>query len=230
MTRRQLTLLAALLAAPMAGLAILLTSPSTDVHWQHEPSHFWLVLADRRPQRGARVHDTGSAARRRGDRRVHLVSLAFLAASGFLALHALATPGVLLDRPNLGFVIATPIGLVIAAAFAAESALDRDRVRPMLLQHLLFAAFGVWLVVSLTLLPEIDDSAVPGRMSWPLVVLSVAGVVLYVFAVVRYLALWRERGSDLILALAVASSSSPSRWWRSRWAATGKRPGGSGTC
>ena len=59
-------------------------------------------------------------------------------------------------------------------------------------------------MVSLTLLPELDDSAVPGRMSWPLVVLSVVGVALYAFAVVRYLALWRERGSDLILALAVA--------------------------
>ena len=41
-------------------------------------------------------------------------------------------------------------------------------------------------------------------MSWPFVVLSAVGVALYAFAVVRYLALWRERGSDLILALAVA--------------------------
>ena len=150
------------------------------------------------------AYTTGVAARRRGDRRVHLVSLAFLAASGFLALHALATPGVLLDKPNLGFVIATPIGLVIASGFAAESALDRDWVRPVLLQNLLFAAFAIWLAVSLTLLPEIDDSAIPGRMSWPFDVLSAVGVALYAFAVVRYLALWRERASDLILALAVA--------------------------
>jgi adenylate cyclase len=203
MTGRRLLLLAALLAAPMAGLAVLLARPSTDVHWQHQPSHFWLVLVTA-GLNAVLAYATGAAARRRGDRRVHLVSLAFLAASGFLALHALATPGVLLERPNLGFVIATPIGLVIAAAFAAASALDTDWVRPALLQNLLFAAFGVWLVVSLTLLPELDDSAVPGRMSWPLVVLSVVGVALYVFAVVRYLALWRERRSDLILALAVA--------------------------
>ena len=44
MTRQRLILVAALLAVPMAGLAVLLTRPSTDVHWQHEPSHFWLVL------------------------------------------------------------------------------------------------------------------------------------------------------------------------------------------
>ena len=203
MTRRRLLFYSALLAAPMAGLAVLLARPSTDVHWQHEPSHFWLVLVTA-GLNAVLAYTTGVAARRRGDRRVHLVSLAFLAASGFLALHALATPGVLLDRPNLGFVIATPIGLVIASSFAALSALDTDWVRPALLQNLLLAAMGAWLLVSLTLLPEIDDSAIPGRMSWPLVVLSAIGVALYAFAVVRYLALWRERGSDLILAFAVA--------------------------
>ena len=58
---------------------------------------------------------TGEAARRRGDARLVLVSLAFLAAAGFLALHALATPGVLLDGPNSGFVLATPVGLLLAA-------------------------------------------------------------------------------------------------------------------
>jgi adenylate cyclase len=203
MTRLQPTLVAGLLALPLAGLAILLAAPDADVHWQHEPSHFWLVLLTA-GLNAVLAYTTGAAARRRDDRRVHLVSLAFLAAAGFLALHALATPQVLLDKPNLGFVIATPIGLVLAGAFAAASSLDVDRVRTTLLQHLLLAALAAWLVVSLTLLPELDDSAVPGRMSWPLVVLSVVGVALYAFTVVRYLALWRERGSNLVLALAVA--------------------------
>ena len=35
---------AALLALPLVGLAILLVDSETDVHWQHQPSHFWLVL------------------------------------------------------------------------------------------------------------------------------------------------------------------------------------------
>ena len=203
MARQQLTLVTVSLAVPLAGLAFLLADPSADVHWQHQPSHFWLVLLTA-ALNAVLAYATSVAARRRGDQRVHLVSLAFLAASGFLAIHALATPGVLLDRPNLGFVIATPIGLAIAGAFAAASALDVVRVRPMVLQYLLLAALAVWLVVSLTLLPELDDSAVPERMSWPLVVLSFVGVALYGFAVGRYLALWRERGSNLILGLAVA--------------------------
>jgi class 3 adenylate cyclase len=202
MARPQLTLVA-LLAMPLAGLAVLLARPSADVHWQHEPSHFWLVLVTA-GLNAALAYATGVAARRRGDCRVHLVSLAFLAASGFLALHALATPGVLLDSPNLGFVIATPIGLVLAGAFAAASSLDVDRVRPAVLQNLLLAALGAWLVISLALLPQLDTASVPGRMSWPIVVLSVLGVALYALAVVRYLALWQERRSELVLAFAVA--------------------------
>jgi adenylate cyclase len=56
------------------------------------------------------------AASRRGDARVLLVALAFLASSGFLALHALATPGVPLAGKNAGSQIASAIGLMIAPA------------------------------------------------------------------------------------------------------------------
>jgi hypothetical protein len=32
------------LALPVAGLALLLARPQLDLHWQHQPIHFWLVL------------------------------------------------------------------------------------------------------------------------------------------------------------------------------------------
>src|SRR4051794_10198273 len=90
------------LLVPLAGLALLLARPMLDMAWENHPAHFWLVLAA-----GAitatLASGTGVAARRRGDARVLLVSLAFLAATGFLGLHALATPKVLLDTPNPGF-------------------------------------------------------------------------------------------------------------------------------
>ena len=202
MARSQLTWIAVLLALPLVGLAVLLAAPDADVHWEHHPSHFWLVLLTA-GLNAVLAYATGVAARRREDRRVHLVSLSFLAAAGFLALHALATPGVLLDRPNLGFVIATPIGLVLAGALAALSAVER-RLDPALLERTLLALLAAWAVVSLTVFPEVDDSVVPKRLSLPLLVLSAIGVALYLFAVVRYLALYRERRSRLVLGFAVA--------------------------
>ena len=118
-----MVLLAVLLALPLAGLALLLGYPDLDAEWDHQPSHFWLVLVVAVVSVGLGLA-TGEAARRRGDARVFLVALAFLVAAGFLGLHALATPGVLLDATNTGFVIATPVGLLLAAGFAAASALD----------------------------------------------------------------------------------------------------------
>jgi adenylate cyclase len=224
MARSQLTLLSVLLALPLLGLAVLLAAPDADVHWQHHPSHFWLVLITA-GLNAVLAYATGVAARRRGDRRVHLVSLSFLAASGFLALHALATPGVLLDRPNLGFVIATPIGLAVAAALAALSALDREVVRPALLERALLLALVAWAVASLALFPEVDDLVVPERMSPPLVALAVIGVGLYAFAVVRYLELYRQRRSGLLLGFTIAFvllaeamvAVALSRNWQASW-------------
>jgi class 3 adenylate cyclase len=203
MARSQLTLTAVLLALPLVALATLLAAPDADVHWQHQPSHFWLVLVTA-CLNAALAYATGAAARRRGDRRVHVVSLAFLAASGFLALHALATPQVLLDKPNLGFVIATPVGLVLAGALAALSALDRELVRPRLLEVGLLAALAAWLVASLALFPDLDGVEIPDRLSFPIVALATVGSALFAFAVVRYAQLWRKRPAGLLLAFAVA--------------------------
>ena len=222
-------ILVLLLALPLVGLAILLAAPETDVHWQHHPSHFWLVLITA-GLNAVLAYATGVAARRRGDRRVHLVSLSFLAASGFLALHALATPGVLLDKPNLGFVIATPVGLVLASAFAVLSAIDSEPIQPKYLERALLVLLALWGDRLLAFFPEVDDSVVPARLSSEMVALSIVGVACYTYAVVRYLDLYRERRSRLVLGFTSPSCCSRRRWSRWRSAATGKRPGGNGTC
>ena len=203
MARSQLILLGALLALPLVGLAVLLSAPETDVHWEHHPSHFWLVLITA-ALNAVLAYATGVAARRRGDRRVHLVSLSFLAASGFLALHALATPGVLLEKPNLGFVIATPVGLVLASVFAVLSAIDSEPVQPKYLERALLVLLALWAIVCLSFFPDVDDSVVPERGSLPMVALSVVGVACYAYAVVRYLDLYRQRRSQLVLGFTVA--------------------------
>jgi adenylate cyclase len=208
-TRARLVGLGALLALPLLGLALLLAVPGYDVMWEHHPSHFWLVL-------GVAVVNvvlallTGEAADQRNDTRLFLVSLAMLASAGFLALHALATPQVLLAKPNEGFVIATPVGLVVAAFFAAASAVVRDgggtsmrRGTQRWLRGALLAAIGCWAIASLAQVEFL--SRTPGEEA-PVVLrlLSPIAIVLYGFAAIRYMRLYEGRHRTLPLAIAVA--------------------------
>src|SRR3954451_3824900 len=179
---------AVLLALPLAGFWLLLAAPSLDGHWEQHPAHFWLVLGAAAINASLAIA-TGDAARCRGDPRLFLVSLAFLAAAGFLGLHALATPGVLLDGRTAGFVIATPVGLLVAAGFAALSAehLEGPRARAVMrharaLRWGLIAVMAAWAAVSLTKLPPLDDPTPAEKASGPLVALAVAGVALYGWA------------------------------------------------
>ena len=203
-------LLVAVLALPLVGLGLLLGYPDADFQWKHQPSHFWLVLT-------VAVISvilgfaTGEAARRRGDARVFLVGLAFLAAAGFLGLHALATPGVLLDAPNTGFVIATPVGLLLASGFAAASALDLSPSTSSaimrnqgFLRGAVFALLAVWAFLSLAAVPPLDDRFLPERLDGPLVVAAAVGVGLYGFAALRYLDLYRARRAVLVAAIGTA--------------------------
>jgi len=102
-----------------AVLVLVLAHPAVDESWENHPAHFWLVLTAAAIN-VALGYAVGVAARRRRDARLFLVSLAFVSAAGFLGLHALATPGVLIGK-NAGFELATPVGLVVAGVFAAAS-------------------------------------------------------------------------------------------------------------
>ena len=104
-----------------AVLVLVLAHPAVDESWENHPAHFWLVLTAAAIN-VALGYAVGVAARRRRDARLFLVSLAFVSAAGFLGLHALATPGVLIGK-NAGFELATPVGLVVAGVFAAASGL-----------------------------------------------------------------------------------------------------------
>jgi adenylate cyclase len=198
-------LIVLLLVLPLAGLALLLIRPEWDVVWQHNPSHFWLVV-------GVALVAVlvglvmGEAARKRRDPRVFLVSLAFLSASGFLALHALATPGVLLEGSNAGFDIATPVGLFVASLFAAGSGMDRitNAVSERTQQMLRLGVIGLllaWAVVSLAGLPPLSEpQLVEAGEGW-LVAIGVAGTLIYGVAAFLFLDVYRERRARLVLAV-----------------------------
>ncbi|MET1009321.1 MAG: adenylate/guanylate cyclase domain-containing protein [Gaiellaceae bacterium] len=207
---RRAAFTALLLAVPLAGLFLLLGVPDLDVAWEHHPSHFWLVLFSALLSflLGFLMAE---AAARRGDARVLLVALAFLAGSGFLALHALATPGVLLAGKNAGFQIASPIGLLIASGFAGASALPLgdDWARALLRERRLLllsvgVALAVWAVLALGKLPPLDEAITPEAARGPLLALWAVGMVLYGYAAFRYARLYARRRAPVALAVASA--------------------------
>ncbi len=195
---------------PLAGLMLLLARPELDLEWEHHPSHFWLVLVTAGVN-VALAYVTNVAAGRYRDARLVLISLAFLASAGFLGLHALATPGVLLEHQNAGFVVATPAGLALAAVFAAASAttLAGPRARTVLavrrfLLWGLIALMVAWGVASLARLPPLDGPP-PGKEGvGPLQLLAVLAVVLYGVAAWRSVRLYQLRGGTVLLSVAIA--------------------------
>jgi hypothetical protein len=154
-------------------------SRSIAIVWEHHPSHFWLVFAAAAISAWLALA-VDRAARHHGDARLLLVGLGFLAAALFFGLHALATPGVLLDHANGGFALATPAGLALSAMFGAAAALDMDGAvggwalrSGRYLRYGLIGIAAVWAIVSLTGLPPLADPEVAHRGSSAVVVLVV---------------------------------------------------------
>ena len=197
------------LSAPMAGLWLLVARPDLDLHWQHEPSHFWLVLVVALVSLGLAIV-INQAARRRGDTRLLLVALSFLVAAAFLGLHAAATPQVVLDARNAGFAYASPVGLTLAAVFAAASAAELSPAgeKRLLrwsgwLRGAVLTVAGAWAVVSLTGRPPLNR--VPGAdEGTPAILLAAAGFILFGYAAVRYYLLYRRRRAVMLLSVVTA--------------------------
>ena len=210
-SRGMLAASAVVLALPLLGFVLLMRRPELDVHWEHHPSHFWLVLVTAAIS-AVLAYGTGTVAQQRGDARVMLVSLAFLSAAGFLGLHALATPGVLLDEPNAGFVVATPVGIALGSLFAVASSADLsgDRaVRAVVLARrarvALLAVMALWAVASLAQLPPLHaQQAVPEQAGGLLGPMALVAILLYGVAAGRYLRLWLRRPSLMLLSMLAA--------------------------
>jgi adenylate cyclase len=195
---------------PLVGLILLLARPELDVHWEHHPSHFWIVLVTAGVS-VALAYVTNVAAGRYRDARLVLISLAFLASAGFLGLHALATPGVLLEQPNAGFVVATPAGLVLASILAAAStsALGGPRARTVLRARTallwgLIMIMVVWGFLSLSRLPPLDGPPPAKEGVGTLQILGIVAVALFGLAAWRSFVLYRAQGGAVVLTIAVA--------------------------
>jgi adenylate cyclase len=195
---------------PLAGLGLLLARPEVDLAWEDHVAHFWLVLVTAGINVALAVV-VGEAAYRRSDARLYLVSLTFLCAAGFLSLHALATPAVLLDGPNAGFVVATPLGVFLAGLFALGSAVELSpeqaarilRLRPLLTGGI-FVLLAAWQLLALTGAAILNEPLPADEAHGALTALAAGGVVVYGLAALAYYRLYRRRPSVVLMSVITA--------------------------
>jgi class 3 adenylate cyclase len=195
-------------ALPLVGLASLLLRSRLDPHFENYRLHF-AVFGFAGTVAFVLGYAAGEAANRRRDARVFLLSLAFMATGGFLGLHALGTPDILFTGDHPGFQVAIPVGLMVAAVFAAGSAFVdlRPALAPTLMRHrtvlrvAVLGATGLWLAWTVARLPPLaarGDEAADGGF---LAAIAIAGTLLYAAGAVRYWRLYRRRWNLLPAAV-----------------------------
>jgi class 3 adenylate cyclase len=195
-------------ALPLVGLASLLLRSQLDPHVENYRLHF-VVFGLVGAVAFVLGYTAGEAANRRGDARVLLLALAFMATGGFFWLHALGTPEVLFSEEHAGFQVAIPIGLLVSAVFAAGSAFVD--VRPgiatgliryrALLRLAVLVAMVVWFVWTIEDLQPFrgpNSEAATGSL---LTVLAIVGTIAYAVSAVRYWSIFRHRRSLLPAAV-----------------------------
>jgi class 3 adenylate cyclase len=207
---RRLVLAAWIVAAalPLVGLVSLLAHERLDPGWTSPETHFALFSTVGGVAVGLALA-AGDAPRRRGDARVLLMSLAFLATGGFMALHALGTTGILFDGEYAGFKVAIPVGLLVASMFAVAAAFVdvRPELAPAVVRHRRLlrlavpAALGAWLVWTLAKLPPLTRPASEGGSGSLLSILAAVGIVVYGAAAMRFWIVFRDRMSLLPASL-----------------------------
>jgi class 3 adenylate cyclase len=187
------------LTLPLVGFVSLLLRRHLDPAWVTPRLHFSLFFLVGSGACGL-AYVAGQASDRRGDARVFLLSLAFLATGGFLAVHAIGTPGILLNNEVPGFEVAIPAGMAIGSVFACASAFVdvRPGAASAVMRHRnalrrgLFAAIGIWSLFSLAQLPPLAGSSPEGGDGF-LRILAVVGAAVYFASAIRYTVAFRRR-------------------------------------
>ena len=184
---------------PLAGLASLLSRSHLDPHIENYRLHF-VVFGIVGATAFLLGYAAGEAANRRGDARVLLLSLAFMATGGFLGVHALGTPGILFMEERGGFQVAIPVGLLVAAVFATASAFIDLRPdltpwlirRRTLLRGAVLLSMGAWFAWASVRLPPFHGSGTEAATDGLVLAIAVVGTTMYAVSAVRYWSLYRH--------------------------------------
>src|SRR3954470_19807740 len=186
-------------ALPLVGLISLLLRSQLDPHFENYRIHF-VVFGLTGGVAFALGFAAGEAAELRGDARVLLLSLAFMATGGFMLLHAIGTHEILFAHQHAGFQVAISVGLLVSAVFAGASAfIDvRPQAAPWLIRNrgylrasILLAMSGwfLWTIAHLPPLGGPDSEAARSRL---LAVLAFVGTLVYGVSAARYWRLFRR--------------------------------------
>src|SRR5262245_8464640 len=187
-------------ALPLVGLVSLLLRSEIDPHIENYQLHF-VVFGIVGAVAFALGYAAGEAANRRGDARVLLLSLAFMATGGFMWLHAVGTPSILFSNEHAGFQVAIPVGLLVSAVFAAASAFVDIRPglgaglirRRALLRTSVLAAMIAWFAWTFANLPPLQGSDSEAATTRLVTAIAVAGTIVYAVSAARYWSIFRNR-------------------------------------
>jgi class 3 adenylate cyclase len=202
------SLVALALGLPLVAVVLLLRRDFTGVQWNHPGLHFTFFLVAAGTAAGLSFM-TWDAARRRGDARVLLLSLGFLATSGFMAIQAAGTQGLLQDRALPGVTVAITVGLLVAAPFTLVAAFaDRSprlcaavvRTRRWLRAGVVAALvlWGIWAVENW---PPLDVLTGEGFGGDSLQVAAAVGAVTYTVCAARFWWLYRHDHPLLVVSV-----------------------------
>jgi class 3 adenylate cyclase len=193
------------MSLPMVALFLLLDIPKVDLEWDNRLAHFVLVLSTAVVcvVLGALI---GREARERDDARLWLVSLAFTTTAGFFGVHALFTPGVLMDTSDAEFMLPTRMGLILAGVIALVSSVNFTPARSARLwswRRWLSAVVWVLMAASAVLilcgmLDRLPNQAALEGMEQ---VGALAGGVLFMAAALAYFPIYKRRPAVVLMSV-----------------------------
>jgi class 3 adenylate cyclase len=196
------------MAVPMVALWLLLDIPKVDLEWDNRLAHFVLVLSAALVSvvLGALI---GREARARDDARLWLVSLVFTTTAGFFGVHALFTPGVLMDTSDAEFMLPTRMGLVLAGAIALGSSITFTparsarlwSLRPTLSVLVGFLMAGSAVLILCGMLDRLPNQAL---LEGTEQIGALFGCALFTAAALAYFPIYRRRPAVVIMSVLTA--------------------------
>jgi adenylate cyclase len=197
-------------ALPLVGLVSLLLRSQLDPHFENYRAHF-VVFGLVGGVAFVLGYTAGEAANRRGDARVLLLSLAFMATGGFMGLHAFGTQNVLFTKEYAGFQVAIPVGLLVSAGFAGASAFVDVRPevaawvmrRRKLLRGAVLSTMAVWFVWTVAQLPPLGGAGSEAARDMLIAAIAIVGTIVYAVSAGRYWIIFRHH-PNLLTASVIA--------------------------